>query len=1529
MYKDYPLTKQQLGLWVEQKLHPSNTSYNTCVKVKLNGELNVDKFLNATREVIQFFETLKVSFVEVNGRPIQRIDQSIDYRPEYVDLSNKSSTEIKERELEAKKILSDYLNTPIELKKAPIMRGCLVKVSTDSYYYIGMVPHIVSDGRSAILYLESLSVAYHSAKEGLEQAYGDSKRTWQQFEVDGLFAVEYEKYLKSQQHWRERLKGANHYFDYSYGKALDDPDDRRGERVYFDLSEEMAFALKKHCKENRTTLFNVLVCAFSIFVHKYYQLDDILIGYPVNVRPPGYKHFFGFFVNIVPIRVEMIGDPSYQQLLRNVHQTRKEDKKHHGYPALDIVSDIRQELPDFDGRVFNLSMAQTVSRLFNLELEGIESTPLETEYYDVNDDFSLSYELIENRIGLWFEYRKCLFERSFIDQAMVHIEQIIKQMLSNPELRLSEFKLLDNIERNKLLKLYRNNDAELAYSSIVQLFEESSCRAKQNTAVKDELGELSYEQLNQQANQLARLIRERVRNQSKPVAVSLKRGRQLIVSLLAVLKAGCFYIPIPPSYPEQRKQYILKQSNASLLVTDSNKGLSEYSAKDNGQQSDVAKTLLIDQCFESISKFSDEDLNLPIDDNQVAYIIYTSGSTGLPKGVAVTHRNVCSRLLWLRSYFNLSSRDKMLQNTDFSFDVSVAEIFWPLISGATLVIAEQDEATNPNYLLKLIHKEKISVACMVPSLLRALLATDSSSMLESLSTVLSAGEALTDSQASSFYNHEATKNSTLYNLYGPTEGTIYASFEKVEKEARKSVTIGRPLAHTSLLVFDETMCPVPVGVVGQLYIGGEGVASGYHSNSKLTDRAFVANPFPQISGERLYATGDLARYLSDGRIDFIGRCDSQVKIRGYRIELEEIESKIFQCDKISDCCVINHKMNETQQQLVAFIVAENMTIEDRLFTKNLVKEMISKTLPNYMIPSLFVFIEEIPRLQSGKVNHKALPQPQEEFIQEQNVVQPDTEMERNIQAVWSQILNVRPERLSVVESFFDMGGDSLMAIQFVSLAKKEGMHFDMSDLFQSRTIRQLSLVAKEQPEVMNEKDDIVISGYYPLLPRQAKFFSDNFKNPNHWNRTFSFLVNNNLDMKTLKSAFIAVLKQHDNLRVSFQEDEQGGFRQYCESIEIIRDSLDELVVFFDLTGFKLSEQKKRIEEYSNELHQEIKLDNSPLIRVGYFKTGENSGQLVIIFHHLLIDMVSSRIVFEDLTHAYQSLLKDESIMYGQKSTSVKDWVDYLISKREIKRLENSLDFWSSLKVIDEFNLPTVPGINIENITSLNLEKNASQKAFVLPDSTTDKLLTYIPKVHGFAIQDLLLAAFHQSICGWAKIDATLISTCEHGRPLDDSEYDLSRTVGWINSVYPVFLKLPMKIVGALATKPFISDIILQLSSIPDNKSDYNLLKYSMRNPKLLDVQTPNLFFNYVGQIDAFLYDELPFKPAVDLPGIASIDGENHLCYQLYVEAGVVSGQLMFRVTYSETLFESSVILQLLEILTTTINQIVDDLDERR
>jgi len=1500
MEKKYPLTKQQEGLWIEWRLHPDNTSYNTCVKLRLTGCFDKDRFEQALHHVVRFFSSLRIYFVEEGSQPFQCIKDKGEFVLEYEDVSvSGQNCETPEQAKKAREFLEKKLRTPVDLKTFPIVRAGLIKTAPEVHYFIGIVPHIVSDGSSAISFLEVSSIAYNEGYEGLEKAYGTQQKDWSDyFEEQGEKCNE-TVVNEEASYWRQRMEGAQHLVDFSYGQQQARNSSKTGKRIYFDLLPELSQRLKDYSRSQRTTLFSTLVATFGLLIHRYYGQDDILVGYPVNIRPPGHKYLFGFFVNIIPIRIDFSGNPTFDELVSRVSASRKSDKKYQTFPALDIVREIRKSISGFDGRVFNVSMAQTVSRLVNLRLDGVHSEPLEAEYNDVNDDLSLSYELLENgRIGLWIEYREGLLSAELIEQMIAHIQSLLQQVTEAPQKKLNAYALLEEGDEKQFLE-------EWAYPGDGQTFgdknktlhgliEKCAHKNPDSVALVSRDKEITYDQMNKRANRLAHILQSKDIQKGDRVALSLHRGPEMIYALLAILKAGAAYVPTPPCYPKARLAFILQDAGCKAVIT-------QDELLENFKGIDGPSVISIDDDF---SGAKSENLDVKLIGKDPCYIIYTSGSTGQAKGVLLHHGNVVPRILWLQHEIGLNNQDVVLQNTDYSFDVSVAEIFWPLAAGARLILTESGKHKDPSYLIDLVETHKITVSCMVPSLLNSVLAVlNDKSALSSLKYLLAAGEVLPPSLVKTYYKKSA---GTLYNIYGPTEAAIYVAFKKCPDQDMLNVPIGRPIGDTALYILDKQQRPQPAGVAGELYIGGSGVAQGYVNQPELTSEKFITDPFSKESSARLYKTGDLARFSGNGDIEYLGRLDTQVKIRGFRIELAEIESILSSYAGIQEVAVIDFG-EPGHKRLVAYYVSD-----EPHEAKNL-RAHIAAKVPDYMIPSFFVSIEKIPRLASDKINHRALPNPQNLIRKRSKHVAPSGEVEGKLALIWASILKIPVKKIGVHDSFFDMGGDSLMAIQFVCEAEERGLVFETSTLFEHKTIVELAKFSRDAGTGEDRPDEI-IEGVYPLLPRHAKFFADNFSHPNYWNRFFYFDIDHDVNPDHLQQAFDAVLIHHDSLRVSFVNDRQDNYQQKC-----LLHAPDQPYVFsHDVSDFSGVAQERKIIELCNQYQSSFDLGVAPLIRAVHFKTKNNAGTLAVIAHHMLVDMVSSRIIFEDFLKSYEGLRRGIDLPLAKKTTSAKAWSEYLQALTATENFTEEIAYWG------HENMQPRPALksDFENIQKAD-EGSAALKKIIMSPEDTAILLQDIQSRYSIGIQEFLLACLLQTTKSHTGDDHLVVNICGHGRD-GAPGINLSRTVAWANTVFPVHLKI-----GNEEAFDFIQNVKEQINAVPCKNEYYNLLRYSMEHPEITKYRTPEIFFNYVSQIDAIMPDGVSFQPVPEPAGIVSSSPDNHLCYLLYMEAAIIDKCLNIHITYSKSSFRPETIFEFAHTFEVNIKNTLAELNDEQ
>ncbi|MCP3674409.1 MAG: hypothetical protein GY829_08055, partial [Gammaproteobacteria bacterium] len=639
----------------------------------------------------------------------------------------------------------------------------------------------------------------------------------------------------------------------------------------------------------------------------------------------------------------------------------------------------------------------------------------------------------------------------------------------------------------------------------------------------------------------------------------------------------------------------------------------------------------------------------------------------------------------------------------------------------------------------------------------------------------------------------------------------------------------------------------------------------------------------------------------------------QVKIRGYRIEVAEIEVNLSTLENIKDSTVNVDITDSYQQTLIAYFVRSNISDEKENFTK-IIRQRLNEKLPSYMMPSLFIELDKIPRSQSGKVLINQLPSARDTVKETTTYTPAVTDTEKQLVDIWGSILKLPTNKIGINDSFFELGGDSLMAIQFASAAEEQSLFFNTASLFESRTIAELAniILDTKNKATTTKISQQTVDGEFPLTARQYKFFDDNFINPHHWNRQFSFDVEKKISIKALEESFTQVLSHHDALRVSFLQKKTGEWVQVSSPV----DETVKTVIKHDLSKLSSSAQQAKMRVLIEQVHQDIRTERAPLIRAVYFKQGKKSGHIVIVSHHLLLDMVSSRIVFEDLVKCYEYRRRGLTCKLPKKTSSLKQWTEYLCNYAHNGNFQNALEYWGNFPLKSEPKVPISANFNEQN----NTEKSAKTVSFKLSLTTTTSLLKVLPSSKGYKIQDLLLTALLAVTKKWTDDDTLTVNICGHGRSSGQADINLSRTVGWINTVFPV--RLNTIGVDIEDSTQLIQTVNQQLSKVPSNNMDYNILRYITKHPEIIKHPSPEIFFNYVGQIDAIVPDNIDFKPTEGLQGIAQIDGENHLCYLLYFEAGVTLGQLHIRLTYSENAFSESVINHLSHSLIKRIESIV-------
>ncbi len=1029
------LSFAQERLWLIDRLQPGNPLYNMSEAWQLTGPLQVDALKQAFNDLLRRQDALRSRILETENGLVQT-PVSIDFPVEEVDLTPLPAIR---RAAECGAHLELAAQRPFDLALPPLARAVLLRLRNDEHMLLISMHHIASDGWSRAIFWRELGQAYTRRVKGQApdwtplpiqySDYSEWQRRWLSGEVlDGQLA-----------YWRERLRDLS---------PLELPADRlrparlsyRGELQRFDLPAELVTALKALARQHNATLYMVLLAAFQVLLMRYSGQEDIAVGTPVAGRNrPELEGLIGFFVNTLVMRGDLGGNPRFGDLLARTRQHALDAYAHQDLPFEKLVEELRPERDMSRNPLFQVMFALQNTPEAELRLPGLESERL--PLHNGSAKFDLSLSLTETGGGLQgsLEYSSDLFDAARIGRMAGHYRRLLEGMVEAPDTPVWQLPLLDAAERQVLLHDWNTTAVQYPdQQAIAQRFEDQVRRSPDAIAVQFRRQHLDYAKLNRRANRLAHHLRGLGIGAESLVGLCVERSLEMVVGMLAILKAGGAYVPLDPDYPQERLNFMLQDTGAEVVLTQT--GLADRLAQ-------VPHLLCLDSDPAPWAAQPDSDPPATGGPDGLAYVIYTSGSTGQPKGVMVTQRGIGNHMRWMEAEFGFSTSDAVLQKTSISSDASVWEFFAPLLTGGRLVMAEPGAHCDPAYLARAVRDLDISLLQVVPVMLRALVA-EPAFRLNSLRMVYAGGEALERDLLEAFRQQCAAP---LCNLYGPTEATIDSHFWLCADESSAVVPIGRPIANTTCYVLDAYCNPSPVGVAGELYIGGAGLARGYLNRPELTAERFVASPF--LAGERLYRTGDRARWRADGVIEFLGRIDQQIKLRGYRIEPGEIEAVLQADPAVLQSLVIVREDISGDRRLVAYLVGQAIDLE-------VTRRRLKAHLPDYMIPGALILLDALPLTPNGKVDRNALPVP-DQAASSAGYEAPRTPIETVLAGIWADTLNL--PRVGIHDNFFDLGGHSLLAARTMNRINREvGMDVALRQLFDTPTVEGLALAILDQ-----------------------------------------------------------------------------------------------------------------------------------------------------------------------------------------------------------------------------------------------------------------------------------------------------------------------------------------------------------------------------------------------------------------------------------------------------------------------------------
>ncbi|TBR56985.1 non-ribosomal peptide synthetase [Westiellopsis prolifica IICB1] len=1038
--QNLPLSFAQQRLWFLDQLEENSASYNLPAAIHLKGQIQVAALNQAIQEIVMRHEVLRTTFSMVNGTPVQTIASRSNINLIEVDLSSVPNAE---QAAEVERLATQEANRSFNLETDPLLRIALLHLAQKEQVLLINMHHIISDGWSMGIFVRELSTLYNAFCQGKPSPLPKLLIQYADFAVWQHQWLSREVLDTQLSYWKEQLARVPPILELPTDRPRPPVQTFRGSTQSFQLSKELTLKLKTLSQQSEATLFMTLLAAFATLLYRYSDQDDIVIGSPIaNRNRKEIEPLIGFFVNTLVLRANLVGNPTFVELMVRVRQMALAAYNHQDLPFEKLVEALQPERNLSHHPLFQVMFVLQKTPLEPLELPGLTLTPLDLNNTTSKFDVTLSMVEIESGLTGTWEYNSDLFDATTIHRMIGHFQTLLEAIVANPQLQVSELSLITEAERHQLLVKWNDTQAEYPAKCIHQLFEEQVKRIPDAIALVFENQQLTYRELNIRANQLAHYLQDLGVGPEILVGICLERSVEMLVGILGILKAGGAYVPMDPAYPQERLEFMLSHTQMPVLLT--------QAQFVTALPSHTGKNICLDTDWNQINQKSVENPISWVKPENLIYVIYTSGSTGKPKGVQVLHQSVSNFLNSMLHKPGLRDRDSLLAVTTISFDIAVLELFLPLIVGARVVLVSREETTDGAKLLAKLIDSQATVMQATPATWRLLLAAgwERTPQLK----ILCGGEGLPKELAHQLLN----KSNSVWNLYGPTEATVWSTVHQVEKSQSSEsidslVLIGRPINNTQIHILDRNFQLLPIGVSGELFIGGDGLARGYLNLPELTEQKFISNPFSNKLSPHLYRTGDLARYLPDGNIELIGRIDSQVKIRGFRIELGEIEAILSQYPQVRETVVIAHEDQPSNKRLVAYVVAHQKSL-----TSSELRRFLKKNLPEYMIPSTFVLLEALPLTPNGKVDRSSLPIPQTFRPQlEAAYVMPQTESERLIAAVWQETLKL--ERVGIHDNFFELGGHSLLTVQIYNkLQEIFGQKLSIIEMFKYPTIYSLA-----------------------------------------------------------------------------------------------------------------------------------------------------------------------------------------------------------------------------------------------------------------------------------------------------------------------------------------------------------------------------------------------------------------------------------------------------------------------------------------
>jgi amino acid adenylation domain-containing protein/non-ribosomal peptide synthase protein (TIGR01720 family) len=1459
----------------------------------LHEDLDVPAFQTAWQQVLARHSVLRTAFRWIGlDEPLQEVHPYVSIPLEMHDWRGLTPND---RALRLRNYLDVDRRKGFKLDEVPLMRLALYRLDEADYQLLWTFHHALLDGRSFPLVLKDVFTFYEANRQAL-----DLKLPRPRPYRDYIEWLQQQDLSKAESFWRRALASFVVPTPLPAAHAiLENHQEQRFGEQEIRLSEELTAALQSLAGENGLTVNTIIQGSWALLLNRYSGDEDVVFGATRACRRSaleGADSMIGLFINTLPVRACVAPDALLLPWLKELRAQSVDLRafEHTPLSKVQAWSDVPKGTPLFESiLVFDKHRLNTL-----LRSQGGAWKHREFRYTGQTNYPMRVSVFLEKELSLNIQYDRFRFDDAAMARLGGHLEALLGEIAANPFRPLSAYSLLTAAERKQILEEWSSGQTEVQANYCVhQIFEAHAERTPENIAIECEGKRLTYAELNSRSNQLAQYLKRLGVGPEAIIGLHLERSVDLIVGLLGILKAGAAYLPLDMTLPKQRLKFMLQDARSPFVVT-----TQDLIGNLEGCGS---KPICLDTDRSIIGEQSTENVASQTSQSNPVYVIYTSGSTGQPKGVVVEHRQLVNYVSAISKKLMLPAGSSFALVSTIAADLGNTVVFPSLCSAGCLHLVEKERATDPEALADYFRLHPVDCLKIVPSHLAALLSASSPADILPKQRLVLGGEACSWRLIERI--RELAPDCRVLNHYGPTEATIGAITYGVDQRDAghfsKTIPLGRPLSNMQMYVLDTNMQPVPIGVPGELHLAGDGLVRGYLNAPELTAEKFVPNPFSTMPGNRLYKTGDLARYLPSGDVEFLGRIDEQVKIRGYRVEPKEVEAALAEQPSVKECVVIVREEKPDDKRLVAYVVPS----PDQNLDVGELRKVLKKSLPDYMSPSAFVILDRLPLTANGKLDRRALPQPDQMRTEiEKSFVAPATPVQELLAKIWAQVLGL--ERVGIHDNFFELGGDSILSIQIMARASQAGLRLTTRQLFQNQTISELAAGARRIAAIETEQG--LVTGFVPLSPIQHWFFEWDLPELERYSQTVLVETQPDFDSSLLEIVFKELAAHHDALRLRYLRDEAGWHQ--------VNAGLDQVIPFrpFDLSQLSETDQQAKIKEITLDLHASLNLANGPLVQIAYIKQGPvNPGLLLIVIHHLVIDGISWRVLLEDLQTAYEQLRHGEPVKLMRKTTSFKCWAEQLVEHVRSRAPEQELSYWLAE------SRSKIKGLPVDYSRKENTTASTESVSISLSEEETRALLQDVPKAYHTQINEVLLTALAQTLAEYSGQHRILVDLHGHGREDVIAGVDLSRTVGWFTTIFPMLLEVDTGSSPGDAL-PLIKE---QLRATPNRGIGYGLLRYMCRDAefvgKLRDLPQAEVKFNYLGQFDQVFTESSPLKLARGFRGPEhSVRVMQH--YLLDIVGVITESRLRLFWTYDEKIHRRATIERLAECFMESVRSLI-------